>query len=212
MLLHLWRRLVEQAEATRLPVPRLIIVGQRGRANVQVFDMLDHSARLRPHVIEAGVLSDAAVAGLMARARALLMPSFVEGFGLPVAEALASGLPVLASDIAAHREIGGAVPEYLDPLDGAAWQEAVSAYVAPDSPRRAAQLRRLAGWEAPGWPAHIDAVLAFIEEILTPSGRSPAGARAMAPQPPLRAALMAGTGAGGDAEPPRRGLPAACDG
>jgi len=118
---------------------------------------------------------------------------------------------VLASDIAAHREIGGAVPEYLDPLDGAAWQEAVSAYVAPDSPRRAAQLRRLAGWEAPGWPGHIDAVLAFIEDILTHNGRPRAEARAMAPQPAPRAGLMAGTHAGGDAEPSRRGLPAACD-
>jgi glycosyltransferase involved in cell wall biosynthesis len=169
MLLHLWRQMVEQAEATRQPVPRLVIVGQRGWDNEQVLDMLDRCARLRAHVLETGLVSDGMVAGLMAGARALLMPSFVEGFGLPVAEALAAGVPVLASDIAAHREVGGPVPDYLDPLDVPAWQDAVQAYAAPESPRRSAQMKRLAAWEMPGWPAHIDAALAFIEEVMAPA-------------------------------------------
>ncbi|MBU8538262.1 glycosyltransferase family 4 protein [Falsiroseomonas tokyonensis] len=167
MLLHLWRRLVEEAGSG--PVPKLVIVGNRGWDNEQVLDLLDRCARLRPHVLELGRVSDAVVAGLMDQARALLMPSFAEGFGLPVAEALARGTPVLCSDIAAHREIGGAVADYLDPLDLPAWLAAVQDYAAPTAPRRDAQLRRLKGWEAPDWPTHIDSVLGFIEE-LAPAG------------------------------------------
>ncbi|WP_439594916.1 glycosyltransferase family 4 protein [Falsiroseomonas sp.] len=163
MLLHLWRRLVE--ETATGPVPKLVIVGNRGWDNEQVLDLLDRCARLRPHVMELGGVSDAVVAGLMDQARALLMPSFVEGFGLPVAEALARGTPVLCSDIAAHREIGGAVPDFLDPLDLPAWLAAVQDYAIPQAPRREAQLRRLAGWEAPDWPTHIDTVLGFIGEL-----------------------------------------------
>ena len=176
LLLHLWRRLAEQPG----PVPKLVLVGRRGWDNEQVLDLLDRSARLRPHVVELGAVCDAAVAGLMAEARALLMPSFVEGFGLPVAEALARGAPVLCSDIAAHREVGAEVPDYLDPLDLPAWQAAVEDYARPDSRRRAAQLRRLAGWAAPGWPAHIAAVLAFVDQVtaLCPPRRATPAERA----------------------------------
>ncbi|MGX9965098.1 glycosyltransferase family 4 protein [Roseomonas sp. F4] len=161
MLLHLWRRLAEQPG----PVPKLVIVGSRGWDNEQVLDLLDRCARLRPHLVELGRVSDGIVAGLMDHARALLMPSFAEGFGLPVAEALTRGTPVLCSDIAAHRELAGPVAEYLDPLDLPAWQQAVQDYARPDAPRRAAQLRRLAGWEAPDWPAHIDTVLSFLDDL-----------------------------------------------
>ena len=175
LLLQLWRRLAEEARPDGPPVPKLVIVGNRGWDNEQVLDLLDRSARLRPHIMELGRVSDGMVAGLMARARALLMPSFTEGFGLPVAEALARGTPVLCSDIPAHREIAHGVAEYLDPLDALAWQRAVRDYAAAGSARRAAQLRRLAAWEAPAWPAHIDAALTFIEDLVN------------APAPPARA-------------------------
>lgn len=171
LLLHLWRRLAEEARPGGPPVPKLVIVGNRGWDNEQVLDLLDRSARLRPHLLELGRVSDGMVAGLMARARALLMPSFTEGFGLPVAEALARGAPVLCSDIPAHREVAGRVAEYLDPLDAMAWHKAVRDYAEPASARRAAQLRRLAGWEAPVWPAHIDAALAFIEDLVSAPSR-----------------------------------------
>jgi glycosyltransferase involved in cell wall biosynthesis len=184
LLLQLWRRMAEEALPGGPPLPKLVIVGNRGWDNEQVLDLLDRSVRLRPHVLELGRVSDGVVAGLMARARALLMPSFIEGFGLPVAEALARGAPVLCSDIPAHREVAGHVAEYLDPLDALAWQEAVQAYAEPGSPRRAAQIRRIAGWEAPGWPAHIDAALAFIEE-LTASQPPRTAAAVGAPRPML---------------------------
>ena len=84
---------------------------------------------------------------LLRGARALLLPSFAEGFGFPVIEALQLGVPALCSDIAALRETGGAVPEFLDPLDGPGWHQAMLDYAAPRfaAPRRAAgPPRRLA--------------------------------------------------------------------
>jgi glycosyltransferase involved in cell wall biosynthesis len=52
-----------------------------------------------------------------------LQPSLREGFGLPVAEALASGTAVVASDIPALREVGGAAAFFCRPGDLSAWTE-----------------------------------------------------------------------------------------
>ncbi len=176
LLLHLWRdfaaRLGDRA-------PRLLLLGRRGWENENILDLLERCAALRGLVRECGTPGDAEVASLLAGSRALLFPSFAEGYGLPLAEALALGVPALCSDLPALREVGGAVPDYLDPLDGAAWRRAVLDYAAPDSAARAAQLSRLEGWRAPGWDAHFDAVDALLERVV--SGRARAAACAAGP-------------------------------
>lgn len=162
LLLHIWRAMAERSPGD---TPRLILAGRRGWENENVVDLLDRCPALQGHVVEAGRVGDRELAGLIAGARAVLMPSFAEGFGLPVAEALAAGVPVIASDIAVLRETGGAVPEYLDPLDGPGWTAAVQNYVRPDSAMRAAQMARMTGWSAPSWDAHFAQVLPFLDAL-----------------------------------------------
>ena len=161
LLLHMWRAFAQRTEK----VPRLILVGRRGWENENIVDLLDRCPALRGHVEERQTIGDGELRGLLARARALLMPSFAEGYGLPVIEALDAGVPVICSDLPALREAGGAVPEYLDPLDGAAWVRAIEEYASPNSSRRGAQLTRLAQWRAPSWTDHIRRVLELIERL-----------------------------------------------
>ena len=59
-------------------------------------------------------LNDAELDYCYRRARCLVFPSYEEGFGLPIVEGLAKGLPVMASDIQIHREIGGQCVDYFD--------------------------------------------------------------------------------------------------
>lgn len=159
LLLNLWRSFAASLGAA---APRLVVVGRRGWENENVLDMLERCAALDGLVREAGALPDREVASLLRGARALLFPSFAEGFGLPLAEALALGVPVIASDLPALREVGCAVPDYIDPLDGAAWRSMVLDYARPDSLARRAQLGRLGGWQAPSWPEHF----AEVEKLL----------------------------------------------
>ncbi len=159
MLLQVWRRLVETLGDA---APRLEIVGGRGWENENVLDMLDRNPLLRGHVIEHGRVCDRRLNTLMRGARAVLMPSFAEGFGLPVAEALAAGTPVICSDLPALRETGGPVPEYIDPLDASFWAAAVLDYAEAGSVRRAAQCARLAAWRPVTWAAHTEGVLGFL--------------------------------------------------
>lgn len=65
------------------------------------------------------------LASIYRSATLLLQPSEAEGFGMPLAEAMACGCPVVASELASLQEIGGEVCEYCPVADVSAWQAAV---------------------------------------------------------------------------------------
>jgi glycosyltransferase involved in cell wall biosynthesis len=159
LLLNVWRRLVKDLGDS---APELMIIGRRGWENEQVLDMLERSRDIKDHVQECGMISDGAMTDLLAGARALLLPSFFEGYSLPVVEAITMGVPVICSDIEVHREVGKTVPDFIDPLDGAGWLRAIKDYARPDSAARAAQLQRIQGWRSPCWAGHVAAMLHFI--------------------------------------------------
>jgi glycosyltransferase involved in cell wall biosynthesis len=64
-----------------------------------------------------GYVSDQDLEGLWSLASCAAFPTLAEGFGLPVTEALARGVPVAASDLPVLREIGGTLPHFFDPHD-----------------------------------------------------------------------------------------------
>ncbi len=162
LLLNLWRKIATELGER---APLLVLIGQRGWETENVVDMLDRCPALHGTVIEYNSLPDPEMVRLLKGARALLLPSFAEGFGFPLIEALERGVPALCSDIPALRETGGEVPEFLDPLDGPGWRSAVLDYTMPGSPRRAAQLARLTGWKPPRWDKHFAIVDRFIAEV-----------------------------------------------
>ena len=156
LLLDLWRRLARDLGER---APRLLLIGGRGFGSERIVEKI---TALEGLVIEHAGLSDATMSSLLRGARASLLPSLAEGFGLPVAEALAAGVPVLCSELPALRESGGGVPDYLDPADIEGWRQAILDFVT-DSPRRRAQLARLAGWRPPDWEDHFAIVDRLID-------------------------------------------------
>lgn len=165
LLLEIWSRLIDRLGSG---APRLLIIGQRGWQAEPVFAALA-SGKLRGHVIELGDCSDRELSAHLAGARALLFPSFAEGYGLPLVEALGAGVPAIASDLPVFRELCGAMPDYLGPGDATGWESAILDYAAADSASRAAQLARIAGFRPPTWEAHFSAVEAWLS---SPGGRA----------------------------------------
>ena len=162
LLLEIWSRLVDRFGSA---APRLIIIGQRGWEADEVFRLLDSSEKLRGHVVELGTCSDEELTGHLASARALLFPSKAEGYGLPLAEALGMGVPVIASDLPAFRELAGGIPTYLDPEDSNAWEAAIIAYASADSAAREAQLDRLKSYRLPDWSSHFAKVERWLDTL-----------------------------------------------
>ena len=105
LLLDIWR---DMAAARSDNLPNLVLVGRRGWLNGDVFADLDKSPA---GVHEINDASDADLRAWFGHALAVLAPTLAEGYGLPLGEALAHGVPVIASDLPAHREIGKDAPD-----------------------------------------------------------------------------------------------------
>jgi glycosyltransferase involved in cell wall biosynthesis len=91
----------------------LVVIGRRGwqcEDTLRQFTALAAAGRPFTHIADA---TDADLHHAYRHARCLIFPSVAEGFGLPIAEALAQGLPAIASDIPVHREVGGDLATYI---------------------------------------------------------------------------------------------------
>ncbi len=121
LLLNVWRRLC----ASPGTAPHLIVIGSRGWHGGSILDQILRCETTRGRIHHVEGLSTQAMKALIAGSRGLLSPSFAEGFGLPIIEAIHLGVPIVASDIPAHREVAGQNAILLDPCDGPAWREAI---------------------------------------------------------------------------------------
>jgi glycosyltransferase involved in cell wall biosynthesis len=115
----------------------------------------------------------ATLAAVYRRADLVLQPSDAEGFGLPVAEAMACGTPVLASDLAVLREVGGQAAMYAPVADVPAWTEAALALLDERQNRPEAwQKRRDLGKAQAGqfsWSAHTNKLVEIYKTLAASS-------------------------------------------
>ena len=97
------------------PTARLLVLGMTGWKGQAVAAAMRHHPAWETGILHIADASDAELLHAYHHARALVFPSLAEGYGLPIVEALAAGLPVFASDIPVHREVGGGHCIYFDP-------------------------------------------------------------------------------------------------
>lgn len=103
----------------QFPDVRLVVAGRKEGFvhGVEGLDGLITGLGLGGRVVFTGHVRDEVLSGLYARASALVFPSFYEGFGLPPLEAMAWGVPVVASRAASIPEICGDAALFADPHD-----------------------------------------------------------------------------------------------
>lgn len=152
-LLDAWERLIARGGS----VPPLVLAGGRGPGADALIRRMQ-TAPLAGHVRYEGYLPDADREAFYKRARLLVLPSLDEGFGLPVVEACAAGVPMLASRCGALPEVGGDALVYLDPLDAEAWADTVATLLG--EPERLESMRRrgVARASAFSWDRSADAL------------------------------------------------------
>ncbi len=162
LLFRIWGKLVAEMGDK---APKLVLIGRRGWECENAVDILERSETLRGFLIEKSECSDDELGDILHHAHAMLFPSLVEGYGMPIIEALMVGTPVIASDLPVFHEIAGEIPDYLNILDGLGWLAYIKAYMDDSHPLRTAQLARMQQFTVPTWQSHFEKVDTLIDSL-----------------------------------------------
>lgn len=131
------------------PTRKLCLIGRVGWLCDDVIDRITKHERYGQQLFMLNDASDGELNYCYARARAIVFPSIVEGFGLPIVEALWHGRYVFASDTAIHREVGTNECYYFDLADPMSLANQIiewEKYQTPISPTKRSDIRPLA-WQ-----------------------------------------------------------------
>lgn len=153
LLLNVWDQF-----GTGPDTPQLFIIGARGWASPELFARLDVLPADHPVKLMSN-LPDAAVAALLQNAAGLLFPSHAEGFGLPVVEAAATGVPVITSNLAVIKELVGDYAVYLDATDVYSWMETIRQHAKDAMQPQNGQTEPRFCHQPPSWADHFRTVL-----------------------------------------------------
>ncbi len=138
-------RLVEayaKVWSARCDLPKLVLAGKRGWMCDPVFETIDRLG-LGDAVIETGYLTREEAVNLLRGAAACTYPSLYEGFGLPVLEAMAAGVPVLTSNLSSLPEVEGDAAVYVEPASVSSIAEGLERLLDEPEARRTRVIRGL---------------------------------------------------------------------
>ncbi len=110
-LLEAWSKVVD-----RFPTFALVIGGKKGWLYQTIFEKVEKLG-IDKNVVFTDFVDEKDKPGLMAGAKAFILPSFWEGFGLDVLNAMALGVPVVVSKVGSLPEVAGKAAIYVDPYD-----------------------------------------------------------------------------------------------
>jgi len=152
---------------------RLLFVGMGGWNTGDLRAEMAANPATRDTIVTMSNISDADLRRLYEGAEFSLFPSFYEGYGLPVAEALSYGKPCISSDAGSLPEIGGNLVTYVDPHNPLAWADAiVEAFDdRAEMARRANAIQ--AQFKAPTWDAAADIFFARLTALVQKHGAAP---------------------------------------
>ena len=157
-------RLVDAFESVD-PAWKLVLAGSSGFGADRILTRIQQSSA-RPRIQVTGYVSPEELAGWYSRASLFAFPSLDEGFGMPVLEAMAAGIPVITSNRSALREVAGEAALLVDPEHTEALAEAVRDLTQSETRRQELTQRGLAHAQQFTWEKAVRETWDVYRELL----------------------------------------------
>lgn len=126
-LIRAYARLLSQGN-DQTPIPRLVIAGKRAWLFEETINAAAASP-VRDNIVFTGYVPESDLPALYTGARCFVYPSFFEGFGIPLLEAMRCGTPTISSDRTCFPEVVGDASLMIDPFDENSIAEALWAII-----------------------------------------------------------------------------------
>ena len=155
----------------KMKLPQLVLAGKRGWLEAETLRAAEQSPA-RKDILFVGYVPDADLPGLYSGATCFAYPSFFEGFGLPLLEAMQCGTPLIAGNRTSVPEVVGDAGLLVDPFDESAISAALRQIVQNDNVRvelRAKGLERAQGFS---WKTTAELTLQAYERAVQTQGTS----------------------------------------
>lgn len=149
----------------RAKLPRLVFVGMPGWGVRELANDIARDPRVRGLILHLDRTTDAELNLLYRNALFCVYPSLYEGWGLPVAEALAMGKLVVCSNRGSLPEVGGDLVPYLDPWNAQAWADTMLSLVTDRERLRGMEARIQADHRPRTWSQTAAAVAGVIDAL-----------------------------------------------
>ena len=157
--------LVEAFEHTA-PGWRLVLAGSSGFGAEDALKRIETSPR-RPDIQALGYVPDATLENLYQRASVFAFPSLDEGFGMPLLDAMARGVPVLTSNVSAMPEVSGDAALLVDPSDAASIADGLGRLIQDESLRKRLVQRGLERSREFTWEKTVGETWKVYQELLS---------------------------------------------
>ncbi len=151
------------AHEQHIELPPIVIVGRRSWLSDDLYEVMTHDPQTKAQFVFLHDASDEELAWLYRHCQFSVYPSFYEGWGLPIGESLANGVPCVASRSSSMPEVAGELIPYFSPASADECLQAITAMLRPGSLDEAK--RTISSYQPARWDDTFETVWNSVQEL-----------------------------------------------
>ena len=151
------------AKSRGIDLPVSVIVGRRGWKTEQIYDFMTQDPEVKDKFVFLHDASDENLSWLYSHAKLSVIPSFCEGWGMPIAESVARGTPCICSNKTSMIEVAEGYVEHFDPSSTDECLERIVTMLTPESQKK--WRTKCAEYKQTTWDESYTSVRKKIQEV-----------------------------------------------